>query len=74
MATAGSMVNLLQQQLVQVSTGTDNNGNLLRQETSFPGSGFFDDNFTYDGSIRELNTRQERRLLQARCISIPKTS
>ena len=40
-------------------TGTDNNGNLTRQETYIPGSGFFQDNFAYD-SLNRLTSISEK--------------
>jgi RHS repeat-associated protein len=44
----GAIVNYYSSNFVQGGSGTDNNGNLLRQENYIPGSNFFQDNFAYD--------------------------
>jgi RHS repeat-associated protein len=44
----GAIVNYYSSNYTQGGSGTDNNGNLLRQENYIPGSSFFQDNFEYD--------------------------
>lgn len=44
----GAIVNYYSNNFVQGGSGSDNNGNLLRQENYIPGSSFFQDNFEYD--------------------------
>jgi RHS repeat-associated protein len=47
----GSLVNYYSNNYLQGDSGTDNNGNLLRQEIYVPGANYFQQSFTYD----ELN-------------------
>lgn len=44
----GAIVNYYSNNFVQGGSGTDNDGNLLRQEIYIPGSSFFQDSFEYD--------------------------
>jgi RHS repeat-associated protein len=48
----GAIVNYYSNNFTPGVSGLDNNGNLLRQETSIPGSGYFQDNFAYDALNR----------------------
>ncbi|HSS18686.1 MAG TPA: hypothetical protein VLL54_01180, partial [Pyrinomonadaceae bacterium] len=55
----GAIVNYYSNNFVQGGSGTDNNGNLLRQEINVPGNGFFQDNFNYD-SLNRLTAISEK--------------
>ena len=55
----GAIVNHYSNNFTQGGSGTDNNGNLLRQENYIPGSSFFQDNFAYD-SLNRLTSITEK--------------
>ena len=55
----GAIVNYYSNTFTQGGSGSDNNGNLLRQENYIPGSSFFQDTFTYD-SLNRLTSIAEK--------------
>src|SRR6185312_5623527 len=55
----GAIVNHYSNAYTQGGSGSDNNGNLLRQEVYIPGNGFFQDNFDYD-SLNRLSYISEK--------------
>jgi RHS repeat-associated protein len=55
----GAIVNYYSSGFTQGGSGTDNNGNLLRQESYIPGSSYFQDNFAYD-SLNRLTSISEK--------------
>jgi hypothetical protein len=55
----GAIVNYYSSNLAQGGSGSDNNGNLLRQEIYIPGNGFFQQNFSYD-SLNRLTSIAEK--------------
>ncbi len=55
----GAIVNYYSSNFIQGETGTDNNGNLLRQDINVPGIGFFQDTFSYD-SLNRLKSVAEK--------------
>ncbi|HKO35499.1 MAG TPA: hypothetical protein VJV21_03410, partial [Pyrinomonadaceae bacterium] len=55
----GAIVNHYSNTFTQGGSGSDNNGNLLRQENYIPGSSFFQDNFAYD-SLNRLSSIAEK--------------
>ena len=55
----GAIVNYYSNSYTQGGSGTDNNGNVLRQENYIPGSSYFQDNFVYD-SLNRLTSISEK--------------
>jgi RHS repeat-associated protein len=55
----GAIINYYSNTFTQGGSGTDNNGNVLRQENYIPGSNFFQDNFGYD-SFNRLSSLGEK--------------
>ena len=55
----GAIVNYYSNGFTQGGSGTDNNGNVLRQENYIPGSSYFQDNFAYD-SLNRLTSISEK--------------
>ncbi|HEX5702842.1 MAG TPA: RHS repeat-associated core domain-containing protein [Pyrinomonadaceae bacterium] len=55
----GAIVNYYSSNFVQGGSGTDNNGNLLRQENYIPGNSFFQDRFAYD-ALNRLTSVSEK--------------
>jgi len=55
----GSIVNYYSNSFTQGGSGTDNNGNLLRQEINVPTSNYFQQNYTYD-SLNRLKSVSEK--------------
>jgi RHS repeat-associated protein len=55
----GSIVNYYNNTFTQGGSGTENNGNLLRQEINVPSSNFFQQNYTYD-PLNRLKSASEK--------------
>jgi RHS repeat-associated protein len=55
----GAIVNYYSNNFVQGGTGADNNGSLLRQEISIPGSSFYRESYSYDHLNRLTSVREK---------------